>query len=400
MYKIRINFNPIWGFMACCTGYSHTVCLSDAGELYSFGRNDEGQLGLEYPVRCTASRSHSVLRPTLLPNLPKIKMVSCGAFFTICVDEEGIIWSFGYNNFGQLGIGKQIEESFNIPQKVQLLSPVQTISCGHSHTIVITNDEDLWSFGFNDYAQLCLGNQVEQFEPQQTQFYNIKNISAGQYHSFFQDYKGDIYGCGLNLYGQLGVGVELGPVVEPRLLEIQAANNILSFCCGRNFSLFLDCDGKVFSAGENTYGSLGLGTFGEEHQNVFVQISTIPQIQSIACAGHSVFLIDFDGNVWSFGLNDHGQLGLEIKDSVNIPTKINSISNITEISCGTCSSHVLAKDSQGRIFVFGNNDAGQLGRKPIYMEHNSTPKEMNLENSFASMWGKPRNRNSAKSARK
>ena len=80
--------------MACSCGLFHTVTLSD-GRVHSFGRNGEGQLGL--------CHNKYGLLPTPIPNLPKINMISCGNYFTVCVDREGFIWSFGKNNSGQLG---------------------------------------------------------------------------------------------------------------------------------------------------------------------------------------------------------------------------------------------------------------------------------------------------------
>ena len=88
--------------------------------VHSFGRNGEGQLGLGH--------NKYGLLPTPIPNLPKINMVSCGNYFTVCVDREGFIWSFGKNNSGQLGTGNTT--NFNVPQKLINIPPVLSVSCG------------------------------------------------------------------------------------------------------------------------------------------------------------------------------------------------------------------------------------------------------------------------------
>ena len=88
--------------MACACGFDHTITLSNDGTAYSFGRNDKGQLGLGH-------NKHFGPLPTPISNLPKINMVSCGTRFTVCVDDEGFIWSFGENNFGQLGTGNKTD---------------------------------------------------------------------------------------------------------------------------------------------------------------------------------------------------------------------------------------------------------------------------------------------------
>ena len=74
-------------------------------------------------------------------------MISCGYGFTVCVDYEGFIWSFGQNNFGQLGTGNIT--NFNVPQKILSIPPVISVSCGSLHTLIITNDDNLWSWGRN-----------------------------------------------------------------------------------------------------------------------------------------------------------------------------------------------------------------------------------------------------------
>ena len=71
-------------------------------------------------------------------------MISCGEHFTVCVDCEGFIWSFGDNNRGQLGTGNKT--NFNVPQKLINIPPVLSVSCGYSHTLIITDDSNLKTF--------------------------------------------------------------------------------------------------------------------------------------------------------------------------------------------------------------------------------------------------------------
>ena len=125
--------------------------------------------------------NNHVSLPTPIPNLPQINIISCGYNFTVCVDCEGCIWSFGYNNYGQLGTGNKT--NFNTPQKIFNIPPVLSVSCGFYHTLIITNDSNLWACGNNNNGELCLGNQDGQLKPQKTSFSNISKISAGYNHS-------------------------------------------------------------------------------------------------------------------------------------------------------------------------------------------------------------------------
>ena len=155
---------------ACACGGYHTITLSGDGIVYSFGRNAHGQLGLGH--------NNDVSLPTPIPNLPKINLISCGKHFAVCVDHEGFIWSFGDNSYGQLGTGNTT--NFNAPQKIINIPPVLSVSCGYEHTLIITNDDNLWSCGRNTAGQLCHGDTEDRSKPQQTSFPNILKIITFQ----------------------------------------------------------------------------------------------------------------------------------------------------------------------------------------------------------------------------
>ena len=168
--------------------------MSDDGIVYSFGQNNYGQSGhFNNPSsdEKLGEGQENISLPTPIQNLPKIKLVACGAHFTVCVDFEGFIWAFGENNVGQLGTGKTTR--FNVPQKILNIPPVLSVSCGAFHTLIITNDSNLWSCGDNSYGQLCLENRKDQSTFQQTSFSNTLQISCGGYFSLFQIETGEIY---------------------------------------------------------------------------------------------------------------------------------------------------------------------------------------------------------------
>ena len=356
--------------MACFGGSYHTITLSDDGTVHSFGKNQEGELGLGH--------NKDVSLPTPIPNLPKINMISCGAFFTVCVDDEGFIWSFGKNDFGQLGTGNKT--NFNSPQKIQNIPPVLSVSCGYNYTLMITNDDCLWSCGRNDNGRLCQGDSEIRSKPQKTPFSSISKISAGYCHSLFQNNKGEIFACGANEEGQCGLGHFNDPQITPSIIP-NLPSNIVHFVCGCGQSLFLDSEGNVFSVGYNLHGQLGLGH--NTKQNELKKIPNIPPIKTISCLGASCYLIDFEGNLWSFGSNKHGKLGHGDGRKKNTPKIINGLKDVQQISYGPCGLHFFAKNSQNQIFVSGNNDFGQLGT--VDTQSISIPKELNSQ--YSTIWG-------------
>ena len=368
--------------MAC--GHSHTVTLSDDDGVHSFGRNREGQLGLGH-------NNIVVSLPTPIPNLPKIMEVSCGCSFTVCIDNEGGLWSFGDNKFGQLGTKNK--KTKNIPQKIANVPSVQSVSCGYYHTLIITHDSKLWSCGHNAQGQLCLGNKKDKSKFKKTAFQQISKIHAGGNHSLFQNIDGEIFACGCNFNGQLGLDHFNEAQIEVTLIP-NLPLNIVDFCAGFSHSLFLDSEGIVFSVGGNMYGQLGIGKC--YHQTVSNQIPNIPPIQKISCVDYSSYLVDVDGNLWSFGNNAQGQLGLGDLIQRNVPTKT-SLRNILQISPGSLGSHFLAKDSQNKIFVMGNNNSGQLGTGT---SKNYFPIPIEMNSQYFPIWSETQIVCRAKSARK
>ena len=369
--EIILESSFIQSKIACACGEFHTITLSNDGTAYSFGRNDKGgALGLGH--------NNDVSLPTPIPNLPKINMISCGSFFTVCVDHEGFIWSFGDNNYGQLGTGNTT--SFNVPQKIQNIPPVLSVSCGGHHTLMITNDDDsLWACGNNQFGQLCQGDKKYRSKPQKTSFSNIWKVSSGFEHSLFQNNKGEIFSCGYNEQGQCGLGHFEEYLVTPSLI-LNAPSNIVQFVCGYHQSLFLDSEGNVFSVGSNGFGELGLGH--NTHQNELKKIPNIPPIKIISCVFVSSYLIDFERNLWTFGNDGQGQLGHgDIRTYINTP-KISTLKDIQQISYGNSGFHFFAKNSQNQIFASGNNDFGQLGIG--YTQSISILEEINSQ--YSTIW--------------
>ena len=381
--------------MACATS-SHTITLSDSGVVYSFGFNYYKQLGLGV--------CENVLIPKEIPNLPKIMKISCGEHFTMCVDVEGYIWSFGYNGYNVLGTDNA---EVTLPQKIENIPPVQSIACGFFHTLITTNDSNLWSFGYNEYGQLFLENTINHSKPKKTSFSNVVKISAGKFHSFLQNNNGEIYGCGSNEFGQLGLDPDIFKNQIQPCITFNQIPKIIEFCCGEYHTLVLDKKGKVFSAGSNLHGQLGLNI---NNQSLFYQIENIPPIKSISCTRQSSFLLDFDGFVWSFGRNVKEILGHKISifqqffytnnkiTDAFVPQKNNYLSNIKCISYGCTAEHLLVKDTKNNIFVMGNNGLGQLGLgNTLDVE---TPQQLNTD--YSEIWGDEEfaNMNRVKSARK
>ena len=126
-----------------------------------------------------------------------------------------------------------------------------------------------------------------------------------------------------------------------------------------------------------------------------MKIVNIPPIKIISCVSASCYLIDLEGNLWSFGNNEYGQLGQGDKTNKNAPKVINTLKDIQQISYGSTGQHFFAKNTQNQIFVAGYNNYGQLGTGDT--QSVSIPKELNPQ--YSTIW-RDEHYNRAKSARK
>ena len=130
----------------------------------------------------------------------------CGSEHSLFLDQEGSVYSVGYNGYGQLGLGHN--ENVNQLSKIPNMPPIRWISCGSYHSLMIDDQSNLWSFGNNEYGQLGMGDFNERNLPSLVdQFKNIQQLSHGfGFHSLVQDENGNIFGMGMNYKGQLGIG--------------------------------------------------------------------------------------------------------------------------------------------------------------------------------------------------
>ena len=131
------------------------------------------------------------------------------------------------------------------------------------------------------------------------------------------------------------------------------------------------------------------------NQNVLNKIPNIPPIKTISYANVSSYLIDFEGNLWSFGYNGFGQLGHFDFPDQYAPQMINTLKDIQQISYGAGGLHFFAKNSQNQIFVTGRNDYGQLGTG----DTQSLPTLQEINSQYSTIWG-DKLHSRAKSARK
>ena len=368
-----------------CT-LNNTFCISDDFLVYILGDIDN-----------YISNNNNIRHiPRLIEGIYDIKTIDCGISHILCLNFNGNVFSFGANICGQLGIGKSsngLSRTY-ILQKIDI-PPCKQIACGEEFSMCLTEEGSLYSFGSNVYGQLGLGRRYNgYFFPQLIpDLHNVEYIVCGHYHSICKTYNNTYYGWGANNNGQLG-HIECGIYNKPILCN-NYPDDIISIKCGHIHTLLLTLEGNIYSFGDNYDGQLGLDDGDIKQTNTPTLIRNVPEIRRIECGQFHCLCIDINDNLWVFGSNDYGQLGLGDKKNRYKPIFHPILSNIMDISSKGYSTFVKILDD--KIYAFGANTYFQLGIK-VSEKPQLSPIQVFQDNE--NIWGSFTGKSKQKSARK
>ena len=284
--------------------------------------------------------------------------VAAGYEFSAVLREDGAVWTWGRNDFGQLGDGTT--QSRWQPAPVPGLFGVKAISAGESSTLALLQDGTLRAWGANHNGELGL-QRYGDFVPSPVAVPGIDGVIAidsgvGHHLALRQD--GVVWGWGLNDNGQLGNGTSGNLVLAP--YPVQNLSDVTAIAAGGWFSLALRGDGTVWTWGANSDGQLGIGLFEASLPNspLPVRVHQLTEVVAIAAGAYHALALRRDGTVWAWGLNWIGQLGDNTDQNRNKPVRIPGLSDILAIGAGEEFSFAIAAD--GRLWAWGDNYYGQL----------------------------------------
>ena len=335
------DFSSAGEIVQVAAGGTHTAAVTKDGDLYMWGRNYYGQLGVysnadsKIPIKVNNSSS-------TLPE-KSVKYIALGYYHSAAITKDGSLYMWGYNRSGQLGDGTTTDRY----TPVKIMDNVASVSLGGSHSAAVTKDGSLYMWGDNGNGRLGDGTTTDRYTPVKIMD-NVASVSLGSSHSAAITKDGSLYMWGYNYYGQLGDGT-----TTDRYTPVKIMDNVASVSLGGNHSAAITKDSNLYMWGGNGSGQLGDGTTDNKARPHRVASN----VQSVKLGYSHTTVISKDGGLYTWGYNYYGQLGNGTTTDSSNPIKIMN----DAIDCAGGDNHTIVLKKDGTVYTWGDNYHGQLG---------------------------------------
>jgi alpha-tubulin suppressor-like RCC1 family protein len=372
------------GVIAVSGGGSTSYALKGDGTVWAWGYNGGGELG-NGPSQ---TNQFSNVPPTQVQSLAGVTAIAAGENHVLTLKDDGTVWAWGNNAYGELGIGSTTPQS--TPVQVPALAGVVAIAAGGGVSLALKSDGTVWEWGTTG---LINGAATARTSPVQTMglsgvaaiycwsggtsFIALKtdgtvwNWTAGTAPAAVRGASGILavaQGAGTllltashtivgyanpNQYGQLGSG---NLNATENLTPVVGLTNVTAIAMGVFFSAAVTSDGSVWAWGSDVSGQLGQGAV----KNVSVPqvVPGLTGVVQVAAGNHFSLALKQDGTVWAWGGNDNNAIGNGTNTDQPSPIQVQGISGVVAIAAGVSS---FAVKSDGTLWAWGSNFYGEIG---------------------------------------
>lgn len=384
---------------ALSLGDGHAAGVGDGGEVYTWGCNDKGQLGAQGGPR---AGTWDVPRRMELLYGWDVRGIACGADHTVAVTPQDVI-TWGSNEHGQCGHGERAEREWVKPRSLKLLNNqmVAQVVCGRNHTLCVTATSVVYAWGQNQRGQLGLGDFKERRSPtvvHELWALPVLQLATGDNHSAALTSNGFLFTWGGNDRGQLGLPVdaeraqieamqrtaserrkvvrrvnqrflqamgEMGiPQDQAELALAETGNVGVEVAAEWLFSMPPDLLETHLSGDPDTPTTSFdvIATFAHTEEGAAVlhpRRVPLQGVRAMAAGGtHTVAITDEE--VYSWGDNSYGQLGIRTFKDVHHPVEIEDLAGagVISVACGMRHSIFICRD--GRVFGCGDSSFGAM----------------------------------------
>lgn len=343
-------------------GFEHGLVIASDGSVWSWGYNEYGQLGYE----TTTSANPTPRRVTGLPDDANAVAVAATEINSYALMDNGTIYSWGSNEWGQLGRSAEEGEE-HVPGPVAIDGvPIEDFTAvfgGDGYSVsAFRENGSMWSWGHNTYGQV--GAETTDFFTAmptlaEQSLAGVQHLEHGFRHVLaWAD--GSIWVWGDGTSGKHGTGTPYDSSRLPVQVPIDTPVGVapVSMAAGANHSLAAFDNGSLFSWGVTSSGVLGRMIDGNAPGEVVFPEGSANVVQVAAGYLHSVALLA-DGTVWAWGDNSSKQVSASpIAQSVS-PVQVPLAGAATYIAAGSRFTYAILED--GTVWAWGANGSGQHG---------------------------------------
>ena len=339
-YSLTDVYSQCWQTVSA--GIDHSVAIRPDGTIWAWGFNGSGQLG-DGTIRERTT-------PTKVWDFTSNwAAVVAGGNHSLAIKQDGTIWAWGENQYGQIGDGSSGNRKLS-PVKIGAATNWKSIAAGRTFSLAIKTDGTLWSWGDNFYGQLGHGISPA-FTPKQVGTdTDWKFVTAGGNHVVAIKNDNSLWAWGSNMEGQLGDGT-----TSNRPSPVKIGDGWASVSAGYDYTVAMKLDGTLWAWGNNDMAQLGDGTFVNKTVPTAIGSSAW---KSVVAGYVSTIGIKADGTLWSWG-KIIGKFGNGPDNTYTTPNQVGVASNW--ISVVTGDYHAFAFDATNTLWGWGEGTWGKLG---------------------------------------
>ncbi|KAG8373663.1 hypothetical protein BUALT_Bualt11G0047600 [Buddleja alternifolia] len=292
--------------IAC--GGAHTLFLTERGDVYATGLNDFGQLGI------SNSQNYSTEPIRVSGILKEVIKISAGYHHSAAITVDGELYMWGKNANGQLGLGKKAEKIVPVPCKVECLDGVtiKTASLAFEHSIAVTDKGAVLSWGGGESGRLGHGHEssILGFQKVSSEYtprlikgldgVKVKSVSAGMLHSACICENGSVYFFGEKDLGKWGFGKAKSATIPSTINTVPFSEEV---ACGGYHTCIITNGGELYTWGSNENGCLGIGCTDMAYSPERVQGPLLTQtVSKVSCGWkHTAAISGKGGNIYTWG---------------------------------------------------------------------------------------------------
>jgi len=346
-------------------GERHSVFIDGEGRLSSCGsaaregEEEEDDDDEEFPGLLGHGEGVTQLNtPTRLPSMlgdERAVSVSAGVYHSLALTADGSVWSWGGGFFGQLGHGDMQDQL--LPKKIETFAGrrVVAVSAGGHHSLALTADGAVCSWGDGAYGRLGHGDEQDQLLPKKIETFTgrrVVTVSAGARHSLATTADGAAWSWGSGGFGQLGHGDQQSQPL-PKKVEAFAGRRVVAVSAGYSHNLAITADGAMWSWGSGGVGQLGHGDMQGQPLPKKIETFAGRRVVAVSAGDRHSIAITADGAVWSWGYGASGQLGHGDQQNQLLPKQVEAFAGQRVVALCRLRNTIASPSPPTAVFMLG-----------------------------------------------